>query len=77
MNGRIQPIVCRDRTYTLESQADLHALRAVGCTDRIVYVIALEGVFYLSEQEEAGAVTRWSRWGCKSLRPVTPLVEMR
>jgi hypothetical protein len=64
------------RVFAHESQADLHALRSIGCSDRIVYVVPTDGGFRLSESEH-GAVTRWSRWGCRNLKAIAPLVEVR
>lgn len=76
MDGRKYPTFDAERIYILESQADLHALRAIGSSNRIVYVVPVTGGFRLATSE-LGAITRWSRFGCKSLKTITPLVEMR
>lgn len=65
------------RVYSLESQADLHALRAIGCSDATIYVVRVPSGFRLSPTQELDAVTRWTRRGCTSLNPITPLVEIR
>lgn len=65
------------RVFEHETMADLHALRAVGSTDKIVYVVATDGGFRLSAELEDKAVTRWSRWGCLNLKAIAPLVEVR
>jgi hypothetical protein len=65
------------RVYALETQADLHALRAIGCSDAIVFVVRVASGFKLSPNEHPDAVTRWTRRGCTTLNPITPLVEIR
>lgn len=65
------------RIFALESMADLHAMRSIGCSDRLVYVVPVEGGGFSLSESPNGAITRWSRWGCKSLRPIVPLVELR
>lgn len=65
------------RVFVLESQADLHALRAIGSSSLTVYVIAVPGGWRLSLTQDEGSVTRWMRYGCTSLRNVAPLVEVR
>lgn len=74
--GRESPTFDTHRIYEIESMADLYAMRSIGSTNRIVYVVPVAGGFRLSTSE-IGAITRWSRFGCKSLKPITPLVEMR
>lgn len=63
------------RVFSLETQADLHALRAIGSSPLVVYVVPTDGGWRLSLSAE-GAITRWSRFGCKSLKPIAPLVVM-
>jgi hypothetical protein len=65
------------RVYDLESQADLHALRAIGCSEAVVFVIRCERGFMLSPTQRANAITKWTRRGCTNLAAILPLVEVR
>lgn len=67
----------KERIFPLESLADLHAMRSVGSTTRTIYVVKVPDGFRITDEAEEGAVTRWMRYGCTSLRPMTPLVEVQ